>query len=263
MGSGEPKPECQQKLASQSAMSSYTGASRPAWMDVAISAPKSDPDALVYTASPGAMLYRHICFNCHGPKADGRGLQADALSSSSDGDARPANFREGLFGPSTSPDTNLLNVFSVGTVTPDLNVALSWASRYMAWMTLGGTLKIIPQDIIHLVEATKIFGVRRGHNLQFLPGSNGVTANMLNLAKGLCSVVLPDPSNVPAYYGTGDIVTFSRGRCTSFYPPYNADRHALHLQERRQGDVADPVHGVQPAGGAGLLDQRQERRRHL
>ena len=155
-GLWQPKPECQQKLASQPLVSSFTGAGRPG-MDGHVQG--RPPARRVYMGSPGAMLYRHICFNCHGPKADGRGLQADALSSSSDGDARPANFREGLFGPSTSPGANMLMTYgTVGTVMPDMNVALSWASRYMAWMTLGGTLKIIPQDIIHLVEATKVFG---------------------------------------------------------------------------------------------------------
>jgi len=182
---------------------------------------KADPNAPVYMGAPGAMLYRHICFNCHGPRADGRGLQADALSASSDGDARPANFREGLFGPSTSPGANLLATFSVGTVTPDMSVALSWGSRYMAWMTLGGTLKKIPQDIIHLVEATKIFGQAR-QNLGFLPDASQATANMLNLARGLCSVVLPDPTS-NGHFGQEQYLLFPRGQLPQSYPPFNSD----------------------------------------
>jgi mono/diheme cytochrome c family protein len=217
-GLWQPKPECQQKLASQPLVSSFQGGGRPAWMDT----PNVTPSAPVYMGSPGAMLYRHICFNCHGPKADGRGLQADALSSSSDGDARPANFREGLFGPSTSPGANMLMTYgTVGTVMPDMNVALSWAARYMAWMTLGGTLKIIPQDIIHLVEATKVFGASRP-NLSFLP-ANQVTANMLNLAKGLCTVVLPDTASAFAHFGQDSEIKFSLGQEPNFYPPFNSE----------------------------------------
>jgi len=216
-GLWQTKPECQQKLASMPVAGSFTGASRPAWMNVT----NPDPNAPVYMGAPGAMLYRHICFNCHGPKADGRGLQADALSASSDGDAIPANFRVGLFGPEASPGANLLRTFgSVGTIMPDINVALSWAPRYMAWMTLGGTLKRIPQDIIHLVEATKIFGESR-ENLGYLPGSNQATANMLNLAKGLCSVVLPDPNGYFGSYQNRRYTEFLRGIQPNDYPPFN------------------------------------------
>ena len=104
---------------------------------------------------------------------------------------------------------------------PDMNVALSWGSRYMAWMTLGGTLKMIPQDIIHLVEATKIFGETR-QNLQFLPGANQTTANMLNLARGLCSVVLPEPTPT-GHFGQDQYLLFKGGLEPQVYPPFNSD----------------------------------------
>ena len=108
---------------------------RPGWTRSTLPA-----DAPVYMAAPGAMLYAHICVNCHGPNVDGKGLQADALAASSEGEARPANFREGLFGPSSrsgrEPAVDLWRRrATVG------HVALPWASRYMAWMALGGTLK--------------------------------------------------------------------------------------------------------------------------
>jgi hypothetical protein len=151
---------------------------------------KPSNDAPVYMSTPGATLYRHICINCHGPNADGKGLQADALGAASEGEARPANFREGLFGPSTKPGANLTEAFSMAGTPTD---ALNWAARYMAWMALGGTLKRIPQDIIHQVEATKILGEPRRH-LDQLPGASEASANMLNLARGLCSVILPDPT---------------------------------------------------------------------
>ncbi len=217
-GLWQPKPECQQKLAGLPAAGSFTGTTRPDWMNLI----NASANAPVFMGTPGAMIYRHICFNCHGPKADGRGLQADALSASSDGDSIPANFRNGLFGPATSPNANLLATFgSVGTTMPDLDTALGWGSRYMAWMTLGGTLKKIPQDIIHLVEATKIFGQSR-QNLQFLPGANQATANMLNLARGLCSVVLPDTTNL-GHFGQDSFTLFLRGSEPQDYPPFTSD----------------------------------------
>ncbi len=172
-----------------------TGAERRAWMDVPPADPLAPPipsDAPVYMMSPGASLFRHICINCHGPKADGKGLQGDALSASSEGRARPANLAGGLFGPDISHG-NLISTFSLGTGSQA--VADLWGSRYMAWMTLGGTLQLIPTDVMNQVQATKIFGVGRPH-LSKLPvvdtTSANTSANMLNLAKGLCAFVLPD-----------------------------------------------------------------------
>jgi mono/diheme cytochrome c family protein len=213
-GLWQTKPGCEAKLAREPKVSEFSGAKRPAWMD------KVNPaaNAAVYVASPGEILYRHVCVNCHGPNADGKGLQADALAAASEGEARPASFRDGLFGPSASPSANMFGAFgAVAGGAPDMAAAMTWGSRYMAWMALGGTLKRIPQDIIHQVEATKVFGESRPH-LHFLPGASQASANMLNLASGLCSIVLPDPSG---YYYTA-YQTFEKGNQPEFYPAFNA-----------------------------------------
>ena len=208
-GLWKPKPECEQKLASQVKVSALS--ERPAWLDE-VKAPGSAP---VYMLAPGASVYRHICINCHGPNADGKGLQVDLLAAASEGEARPANFRDGLFGPSAHALANLLATFDL-THTGDMTTAVRWGSRYMAWMALGGTTKRIPQDIIQLVAATRIMGVYRA-NLSSIPGATDATGNMLNLAKGLCADVLPSPTDK-------FLPTFDKG--TSFppthgYPPFN------------------------------------------
>jgi len=210
-GLWQVKKECADALAKQPKVSSFTDDTRPTWMDFA----QADPDAPVYMAAPGATLYRHICINCHGPRADGKGLQADALAAASEGEARPANFREGLFGPSDKPGANLQATFQVFDGTD----AIGWASRYMAWMALGGTLKRIPQDIIHQVEATKVLG-RTRPNLQLIPGSAEASANMLNLAKGMCAVVLPDFHAASYYYN--QYQEFTAGLDLQPYPPFEA-----------------------------------------
>lgn len=180
------KPECQQQLAAPAIKKvSDLSSSPPAW----IARTRPAASAPVYMSAPGEMLYRHICFNCHGPKKDGRGLQGDALAASSEGEARPANFRDGLFGPSSDPGANLRAEF---TLTPSGTDAFGWASRYMAWMTLGGTLQIIPDNIIRQVEATRTFGLPRP-NLKYVSTGAEASANMLTLAKNLCSAVLPEP----------------------------------------------------------------------
>lgn len=182
------KAECQSKLANSKKFGDPS-LPRAAWMGQV----QASPDSHVYMMSPGAALYRHICFNCHGPKADGKGLQGDALAASSEGDARPANFATGLLGPPENPGGNLLRVF--GGPEGDTRTADSLGSRYMAWMALGGTLQRIPKDVIHQVEATRVLGQSRpGTTYLSFAAASTASANMLNLARGLCSVVLPDAS---------------------------------------------------------------------
>ena len=102
------------------------------------------------------------------------------------------------------------------------DIASRWAPRYMAWMALGGTLKRIPQDIIHQVEATKVFGQRRP-NLHFLLGAEARRQTCLKLAAGLCAIMLPD-KNSGHYY---DYAAFENGNEPQFLPAVQRERHAL------------------------------------
>ena len=199
---------------------SSPAADKPAWLDVA----RPDPGAYVYKLSPGAAIFRHVCINCHGPNADGKGIQVDLLSAASEGEARPANFKAGLFGPLEAPLSNIRATFDVAN-TGEKNAADLWASRYMSWMALGGTLKRIPQDVLHLVTATPILGYKR-ENISQLPGATDPTGNMLNLAKGMCALVLPGPTHnddIPdyeqsmyAFNSNSSLLPAPKG-----YPPYN------------------------------------------
>jgi mono/diheme cytochrome c family protein len=212
------KPACMQKLAaSQKTISQLAAAERPAWIDVA----KPDPGAYVYNLSPGAFVFRHVCINCHGPNADGKGIQVDLLAAASEGEARPANFKSGLFGPPETPLSNIMATFDVAT-TGSRKAADVWGSRYMSWMALGGTLKRIPQDIIHLVATTPILGHTR-ENIGSVPGSSDPTGNMLNLAKGICAIVLPAPANnLPDFERSLFAFISNRNLPEAFgYPPYN------------------------------------------
>ena len=216
-GTWKVKPECEQRLAaSQKRVSDLAPNERPTWIDVA----KPAGNAPLYMLSPGASIYRHVCINCHGPNADGKGLQVDLLAAASEGEARPANFRDGLFGPPGQPLANIHTAFDVSR-SGDTTKSLFWGSRYMAWMALGGTLKRIPQDVVQLVAATPTMGTLRP-SLNTIPGASDATGNMLNLAKGLCAFVLPDPEKDAA---KGAVPAFTRysalhGR-PSDYPPYD------------------------------------------
>ena len=104
-GLWEKKPGCNFSGVPQ--VSSFAGDARPRWMK----ATPPPADAPVYMQSPGAAVFKNICINCHGPKADAQGLLADAIMNMTGGTARVANFRDGLFGPVASPGLNRDRVF--------------------------------------------------------------------------------------------------------------------------------------------------------
>ena len=127
---------------------------RPAWMDVV----EARRNAAVYMMSPGAAIYRHVCINCHGPNADGKGLQADLLAATSKVRRGRPTSGLGLFGPPEHAARRTRSQPSTSRSPATRRRRTLWGSRYMAWMALGGTLKRIPQDILQLVAATPILG---------------------------------------------------------------------------------------------------------
>lgn len=178
MGLWKEKPECAAKLSKQTTVASYGGATRPKWMDVVTPA----STAPVYAELPGAAVFNVVCINCHGPKADSHGRQADTLQIMTGGDARVANLRDGLFGPTSVPGENRNAEFDI---TPAVGspTAEDWAARYLSWMALGGTQKLIPKAILNVVAATPVVGVPRN-----LPSVD--SANMLGPVQTLCAWVL-------------------------------------------------------------------------
>ena len=170
---------------------SYQG-NRPPWMD------KVDPAATapVYTETPGGAVFNAICFNCHGPQADSKGLLADEISLMTGGDARVANFRDGLLGPRDAPGANRMRVFGPAAAADPsgLLTADDLGSHYLAWMALGGTTKHLPPRLLDLVAGTRVFGTRR----QFL-NQNG-TPDMLQLGLELCRQVVASSFSVRAIH---------------------------------------------------------------
>jgi mono/diheme cytochrome c family protein len=179
------KPDAKCSFSGIPAAGSYQGDQRPRWMDVAGAKP-TDP---VYEELPGAAVFNTICFNCHGPQADAQGLLADEISIMTGGDARVADFRDGILGPTTAPGTNRQSVF----VDPTGAVATQDISaRYYAWMALGGTLKHLPPQLLGLVSNSPVLGVLRNTGKINPEG----TPDMLKLGLELCLHVLPAHRNV-------------------------------------------------------------------
>jgi len=193
MGLWQQKPGCNFSAPPADTMSSdkFKGAARPAWFDEI----PAQPDAPVYSALPGQVLFDMICINCHGPNADSLGRQADTLQNLTGGAARVANFRFGLFNPTPQndpydkpdlgPQLNRERVF--GPVAQGDLTADDWGARYLAWMALGGTGVHIPDVILQQVARTNVLGATRSKTLE---PADGASANMLQVAQVACSKVL-------------------------------------------------------------------------
>jgi len=199
-GLWKQKPGCD--FAGIPTAGSYQGQARPLWMDRI----KADPGAPVYLQTPGAAVFANICINCHGPQADARGLLADEISIMTGGLARVANFRAGLFGPVGGEGANRERVFGLAALTaasaalkagdhPDLTwqyddgTPADYGARYLAWMALGGTQKVLPPSLLQIVASTPVLGVSRG---QLEPKGS---PNMLQLVQELCTHVLLSNTN--------------------------------------------------------------------
>ena len=168
------KSKSQCDLSAFPKISSFTGDKKRPWMKT------REPDAAVYSESPGGMVYREICINCHGVNFDSRGRQADNLMLITGGTTRVANFRTGLFGPEFAPGANLSAVF--GKRQTPLVRYEDLAARYMAWMALGGTLSRIDAGIMSLVSVAPALDLpRRAPRLD-----SSSDANMLSIARSLC-----------------------------------------------------------------------------
>jgi mono/diheme cytochrome c family protein len=187
MGLWQQKPGCD--FSSQHTVSSYPAGTEGAhWMTSTVGGAPPPPTAPVYEETAGAEVFKMICINCHGKRADGNGFIAQNLANLTGGLARVADFHDGFFGPSTSPGDNRHAAF--GAQSLPAAAAANWtgvtdddrAARYMVWMALGGTEVIIPSDVLQIVGVTPVLGVSRDLGT--------TSANMLASAKALCASLL-------------------------------------------------------------------------
>ena len=200
---------------------------RPIWAEGI-----QDQTLPVYETLPGAAVFNMICANCHGPDADSKGRQATTLQEMTGGDARVANFRDGLFGPYGSGGANRRGIFGDD----------KYAEHYLAWMALGGTTKQIPTPILQLVAATQVLGASRPEPPPV------VNANMLETARALCRAIVT----------RGDSAVFDPGSLKT--PTGRADFHAQSPFILGNGDAElweklclfenpSPVHGIAVGDG--------------
>ncbi len=165
---------------------SYKGAERPLWMDIV--GATNEP---VYSQTPGEAVFKMVCINCHGAKADSNGRLAQNLATMTGGLAQVADFRDGLFGPVGTSDGDINRVFGAaglpaGTWTAPAITNDDRAARYMAWMALGGTKVRIPDGILAIVSLTQVLDQHR----EASAAGQHISANMLSTVKGLCTSLL-------------------------------------------------------------------------
>jgi mono/diheme cytochrome c family protein len=219
-------------------VSSVASASQVWWLEDRVPKPAAtDP---VYYLSPGGVVFHEICVNCHGARYDSRGRQADTLVIMTGGDARVANFRDGLLGPAAAPGANVERVFG-SVVAPGAPAnAQDWAARYVAWMGLGGTQRKIPQPILNVVGAVSVLGESR----PFVPPPT--SANMLSIARSLCaqSVGRTDTSQVEFDVERGRIKYALRNTAL-----IAANGDAQVWQELCAHETSPPVRTLQYTGG--------------
>lgn len=162
------------------------GPSPPLWLGVAKPAP-TDP---VFMASPGQSVFQMICINCHGPDGAADGRLAVNLATMTGGNALVANFRDGLFGPLSSPGLHRQEAFAdsmlpsgVGTNWTDASIDTR-VCRYLSFMALGGTEVQIPLSILTIVGDTRVLGFKRTLS------ESSISANMLSAAKAICAQIV-------------------------------------------------------------------------
>jgi len=160
------KPECRfpDGLASP--------ADRRAWMLTPDGEPRR-PLGEVFYETPGAGIFRAVCANCHGARANGLSGNAKALLQLSNGTIRVANLMQGLFGPMEAPGTNLALFDQPGP--NGLTIAPFGAAKYLVWMTSGGTSVKFPDGFESLLGA----------------GDKKFGGNMLTKVSYYCSRLLP------------------------------------------------------------------------
>src|SRR5262249_28321865 len=110
------------------------------WMMTNTGQPRR-PLGEVFLETTGAGIFRAVCSNCHGARADGNSGNAKALLQLSDGRIRVANLMQGLFGPQNDPTqppgTDLMLFDQPGP--NGLSIGPYGAAKYLVWMASGGT----------------------------------------------------------------------------------------------------------------------------
>jgi hypothetical protein len=151
------------------------------WLVGAVTRPPSavDIEGRVHFQSRGEAVFRQICQNCHGAKADSKSPLAATILELTGGQTRVANFVDGIFGPSSAPLAFARDEFLVdqGATWED------WQLRYMLFMGLGGTQAELPPVAISLVATSPFYG-------RPVTAPGVASANMLEAATGLCFRVL-------------------------------------------------------------------------
>jgi len=220
----------------------------PRWMQ----ATRPPPGLPIFQQTPGEAIFNNICVNCHGQNADSDGIIAKTLMEMTGAKARVANFRTGVFGSDADGTRALQRVFSAASSGAETISARDMSSHYMAWMALGGTRVVIPDELLAQVANTRVLGLARAM------GGTKVSANMLSLGEALCRTVL---GLAPETANSGYPLDLFESGAINFTKLYETARPSLIV---RNGDAElwervcnlnnpSPVRAVRKEGGHYVL----------
>jgi len=111
------------------------------WMVTYTSGEPDHPWSQIYDVNAAEVVFASICANCHGYKGDAQTGAAQVIRYTSG--ARVASFVDGLFGPRSSPGSNLSVFDDFASRGPKNKPAAAFgpdgAAKYVVWMAYGGT----------------------------------------------------------------------------------------------------------------------------
>jgi hypothetical protein len=179
----------------------------------------------VFFETPGSGIFRAVCSNCHGARADGNSGNAKALLQLSGGNIRVANLMQGLF--------KNLSLFDQPGPNGE-SIAPYGSAKYLVWMASGGTKVVFPAGFESLLgSGDKQFGGNMLTKVGYycarllpdvfwkdyageLPGDPfefGIPPEKKELWTLLCShknQPIPDPNNIPPEFDAREWVRTAR-----------------------------------------------------
>src|SRR5262249_17318019 len=147
------------------------------------------PWSHLYKITPGQHVYAAICANCHGVRGDAQTGAAKVLRYTTG--PRVASFVDGMFGPRSDPNSNLLSfdkrTSEVLPNQPPSNVVAlgqDGAVKYLLWMANGGTTVSFGRTEEETEVFLKTFVSSRSISRNPLPVQNGEPSERISRGAG-------------------------------------------------------------------------------
>ncbi|HEX2674311.1 MAG TPA: hypothetical protein VHM25_25715, partial [Polyangiaceae bacterium] len=166
------------------------------WMITYVTGEPYLPWSQIYDVNASEVVFASICANCHGYRGDAQTGAAQVIRYTSG--ARVASFVDGLFGPRSSPGSNLSVFDDFASRGPKNKPAAALgpdgAAKYVVWMAYGGTRVAFGRSEDEERDFLRTYVSARAATASPIPlkpddltsALVGAKANMLQLAAAIC-----------------------------------------------------------------------------